>query len=172
MYDPTIFDNLKVALENRIYDLDTIERRIDILDRADIMDFAALSRALTVRFKLAGSSGIPAEVSLFADGNDLAGEILETPGSEPACTLTVRFETEVREPAEECPEIGRVLNGIWEDGVRLTQTLSWTYPAVPAVITNNIDVRFLTRIGEENMGELDGFLDSVLHAMDKLRSLR
>ena len=33
MYDPTIFENLKVAFENHVYDLDNIERKIDIKNR-------------------------------------------------------------------------------------------------------------------------------------------
>ena len=33
MYDPTVFENLKVAFENQVYDLDTIEREIRIINR-------------------------------------------------------------------------------------------------------------------------------------------
>ena len=35
MYDPTVFENLKVAFENLLYDMDNIERKINITNRTD-----------------------------------------------------------------------------------------------------------------------------------------
>ncbi|MBE1554672.1 hypothetical protein [Sporosarcina limicola] len=40
MYDPTIFENLKVAFENQVYDLDNLDQKITITNRIDRMDFA------------------------------------------------------------------------------------------------------------------------------------
>ncbi len=48
MYDPTIYDNLKVAFENHIYDLDNLEHKITIMNRMDRMDYAVLARDFLV----------------------------------------------------------------------------------------------------------------------------
>ena len=44
MYDPTIYDNLKVAFENHVYDLDNLDHKINITNRVDRMDFSILKK--------------------------------------------------------------------------------------------------------------------------------
>ena len=46
MFDPTVFDNLKVAVENEFYDLDNLDRIIDITNRRDLLDMAVMSRPM------------------------------------------------------------------------------------------------------------------------------
>ncbi|MEI0739291.1 hypothetical protein VQ056_26320 [Paenibacillus sp. JTLBN-2024] len=54
MFDPTIFENLKVALENQLYDLDNIDGLIRIIGRDDRLEMSVMSREFAIRFELAG----------------------------------------------------------------------------------------------------------------------
>ena len=168
MYDPTVFENLKVALENRVYDLDTIEREIRIINRTDQMDFAVLARKFAIEFTLFDQEEVSAEIILEASLQDLANEILEAPGENPGCTLAVRFHKHVQRETEQCSRIEEALNDIWENEVLVTQTLSFNYGEERTGFSNNIEVKFKTKINEENMREIPDFLFSVLAALNVL----
>lgn len=49
MFDPTVFDNLKVVLEGCVYDYD-LEDKIVVTGRNDIVDLATLTRTFSIRF--------------------------------------------------------------------------------------------------------------------------
>ncbi|HEX5564239.1 MAG TPA: hypothetical protein VFX34_04705 [Sporosarcina sp.] len=171
MHDPTIFENLKVAFENRIYDLDTIKREIRITHRSDQMDFAVLARKFAIQFTLFDQEEVSAEIILGASLRDLADEILETPGGNPGTSLTVRFQKHVQEAATQCPQIEEVLSDIWENEVLVIQTLSFMYGDDEFGYLNNIEVKFRTQINEENMQEIPDFLHSVLDALRVLHAI-
>ncbi|MGN7388013.1 hypothetical protein [Sporosarcina sp. SAFN-015] len=171
MYDPTVFENLKVAFENRVYDLDTIDRDIRIVNRSDQMDFAVLARKFILQFTLFHLEDVSAEIILEASLQDLADEILEAPGENPGCSLTVRFLKRVREEEEQCGQIEETLNDIWENEVLVTQTLSFIYGEDAPGYLNNIEVKFKAKINEEHMGKLPDFLNSVLDALRVLNAI-
>ncbi|WP_252504283.1 hypothetical protein [Sporosarcina sp. Marseille-Q4943] len=171
MYDPTVFENLKVAFENRVYDFDTIEREIRIMNRADQMDFAILARRFAVQFTLFHLEDVSAEIILKASLQDLADEIMETPGGNPGCTLTVRFQKRIQHEKEQCPLIEESLRDIWENEVLVVQTLSFMYGGDEPGYLNNIEVKFRTKINEENMREIPDFLHSVLDALRVLHAI-
>ena len=50
MFDPTIFDNLKVVAEGAVYDLD-LQGEILITNRIDQVDLATLSRYYAITFR-------------------------------------------------------------------------------------------------------------------------
>ena len=77
MFHPTVYENLKVAFENYLYDLDNQEAVITITNREDILDMAVMSRQFTLQFALAGHEEPTAEVRLYSSVADLAAEILE-----------------------------------------------------------------------------------------------
>lgn len=171
MYDPTVFDNLKVAIENHLYDLDNIDRKIMILNRSDQMDFAVLAREFTIRFGLVHEPDVSVEVVLEASLQELAGEILELPGKNPGCILTLRFKKYVESFEVQCKEIEEAIHAIWENEVQLTQTLSFTYKDEEPSYLDVVDVRFATKINEENMNEIEEFLDHVLVTLQVLSEI-
>ncbi|MFJ5770780.1 hypothetical protein [Psychrobacillus sp. NPDC093180] len=89
MYDPTIFENLKVAFENHVYDLDNIDHP----------------------------------------------------------------------------------NEIWEDEIELTQTLSYVYKEEASDYLDTIEIEFISKINEDNMGEIADFLDHVLETLEALHRI-
>ncbi|WP_432361163.1 hypothetical protein [Sporosarcina sp. UB5] len=172
MYDPTVFENLKVAFENRVYDLDTIEREIRIINRSDQMDFAILARRFAVQFTLYHLEDVSAEIILEASLQDLADEILETPGGNPGCSLTLHFQKHVRRrEAEQCELIEETLSDIWENEVLVVQTLSFLYGEDEPGYLNNIEVKFRTKINEDNMREIPDFIHSILDALRVLHAI-
>lgn len=71
MFDPTVFDNLKVAMENTVYDLDNLDSRIDITQRIDRLEMSVMSREFAVQFRLREHPSVTAEIQLKADLNNL-----------------------------------------------------------------------------------------------------
>lgn len=170
MFDPTVFENLKVAFENHLYDLDNIDQKILIQNRKDQMDFARLSRCLSLEFILVDQPEVTAELKLGTLLEDLAGEILEMPEAQPGCFLLLQFRKAVREPHKECEQIKQVLSSIWEEDVELTQTLSFIYGEKWGYL-NRIEVQFKSKLTEEHMGEIKDFLTYVLMSLERLNQI-
>ena len=171
MYDPTIFENLKVAFENHVYDLDTIDQKIMITNRVDRMDFAILARDFAIQFRLVDHPNVTAEIVLEASVKELAGEILELPGGNLGCSLFVRFNKHVQSVTKQCKQIEQALNAIWENEVRLTQTLSFVYEQEGASYLDIIEVKFKRKINEEHMSDIADFLNHVLETLEVLAGI-
>lgn len=169
MYDPTIFENLKVALENRVYDLDNLDQKISIINRTDRMDLATMARDFSIQFTLRESSSVEAEIVLLAPLQDLAGEILELPWPDLGCSLLLRFVKPVQNYRTQCRQIEDALHAIWEDDILITQTLSFRYgpESVPDYV-DLIEVKFRPKLNEGHMGELSDFLGHVLNTLTVL----
>ena len=170
MYDPTIFENLKVAIENQVYDLDNLERKIDITNRVDRMDFATMARDFGIQFSLVDQQDITAEIVLKASIEDLAAEMLEKPGKNPGCSLYIRFNKRV-ENITECKKIEQTLSEIWESDVELTQTLSFVFEQETSIYLDEIEVAFNHKINEQHMGDIEDFLDYVLETLEVLNDI-
>lgn len=171
MYDPTIFENLKVAIENQVYDLDNLERIIDITNRDDRMDFSVMARDFAIEFTLVDHDNVTAEIVLKASLEDLAAEILEKPDANPGCFLILRFYKQVQNVTEQCKNIEQALNGIWEEDVYITQTLSFVYGHESSSYMNMIEVVFNHKINEDHISEIPEFLDHVLETLVVLNDI-
>lgn len=173
MNDPTHFENLKVAFENRLYDLDNIQESILITNRSDLLDLADLSRKLTIELELRGRPEIRAEIVLEATVKELAGEIMEVPDIAPGCSLSLFFYKEISEVERQYPLIEEALADIWESDVAIGQTLQFPYEkgADTERFINMTEVRFLMMLSEEQMGEIVPFLEHVLESMEKLHEI-
>ncbi len=171
LYDPTIFENLKVTFENQVYDLDNLERKITITNRVDRMDFAIMARDFAVQFTLVDQPDVTAEIVLEASLKDLAGEILEVPGQKLGCTLFVQFTKHVQNVATQCKQIEHALNEIWEDDIQLTQTLNFVFEQEVPIYQDVVKVQFKAKINEEHIGDISDFLESVLETLDVLNGI-
>ncbi|MFF2888772.1 hypothetical protein [Paenibacillus sp. NPDC057967] len=171
MFDPTIFDNLKVAFENELYDLDNLDRIIDITGRKDVLDMAVMSREFSVSFRLAGSGdGVTAELVLDTSLRDLSAEILGLQGEKAACSLVILFHTEVEADGLEtrCREIERCIADIWMPEKVPVQTLSRVFGENSERYRNRVELRFSRRIGEEQMEDIPELIE---HAVRTLAAL-
>lgn len=168
MFDPSIFDNLKVAFENQLYDLDNLERTIRVTNRIDRMEMSVMSREFAIQFVLAGDERITAEIRLEASLVDLAAELLETKDGNPGCTLRLRFYMQVG-AQEECGQVQQILHRIWPELTSL-QTLSCIYGHDPAVWRNTAELMFDRKINEDQMGDIPELIEHVLRTLTELQA--
>jgi hypothetical protein len=168
MYHPTVFENLKVAFENHIYDLDSVEQEINITNRVDRMDFAIMARNFAVEFTLTNRPDVTAEIALEASLEELAAEILEKPGTTPGCTLLLRFYKRVQNVTQQCKQIEQAINEIWDRELQITQTLSFVYEQEALIYLDTIEVGFNHKINEDHMEDIADFLDHVLETLEVL----
>jgi hypothetical protein len=171
MYDPTIFENLKIAFENHVYDLDNIDHEINITNRVDRMDFSVFARDFAIQFTLADQQDVTAEIVLEASLEELAAEILEQPGKNPGCALYLRFYKRVQNVTKQCKQIEQALKDIWEPDVQLTQTLSFVYEHEASSYQDIIEVAFAHKINEKHMGDIADFLDHVIETLEVLNGI-
>lgn len=172
MYDPTIFDNLKVTFENQVYDLDNLDRKITITNRVDRMDFAIMARDFAIQFTLVDQPDVTAAIILEASLKDLAGEILEVPEQKLGCTLFVQFTKHVQSVATQCKQIEHALYSIWENDIQLTQTVSFVFEQGAHCYQDMIEVKFNSKINEEHMGDIVDFIDSVMETLEALNAIK
>ncbi|NMO96105.1 hypothetical protein [Paenibacillus lemnae] len=168
MFHPTIFDNLKVALENIIYDLDNLDSQVLVTGREDILNMADMSRSISIMFEPVPAEGISAEVCLQASLKDLAAELLETPGEEPGCHLTLRFYIQICEEKQTCSAIEKLLYDIWNLHLPPVQILSHHFGDAPGIVNNKIEIAFPQQINENNMSDLPDMVEHMLITIKKL----
>lgn len=166
MFDPTVFDNLKVAFENELYDWDNLEQRIAISGRKDTVELSVMEREFKLQFHLPDAREIKGEVRLYASLRNLAAEILEQSEIEPSCLLSVYFYMAVEE--EKCQEIDELLREIWEPAVTISQTLSYVYGEQASKKMNTIELDFIRHINEEQMGDIPELVQYMIESLEKL----
>ncbi len=168
LFDPTIIDNLKVALENEVYDLDNLTGQVRVTNRIDRLDLAVMAREFAIRLALRDRPDIAAEIRLEASLRDLAAELLELPGETPACTLSIRFELAVEDADLQCPRLDEILRDIWQPEQPPVQTLSYVYGQAHAIYRCSAELRFARRIDEDQMGDIPDLVDHVLRTLSAL----
>jgi hypothetical protein len=171
MFDPTVFDNLKVAMENTVYDLDNLDSRIDITQRIDRLEMSVMSREFAVQFRLREHPGVTAEIQLKADLNNLAAEILEIKDQVPGCVLLLSFYMEIREIESHCSRIENILAEIWKPDLRPVQTLSQIYGEKTSTYQNRIELRFSRQINEDQMEDIPELLEHILLTLMELNKV-
>jgi hypothetical protein len=168
MFDPTVFDNLKVAFENQLYDLDNLDKEITIVSRHDRLEMATMSREFRLGFTLRANANVTAEICLDASLSDLADEILEEPEKNPGCTLRLFFYMTVEDPDTECPLIESILTQIWTPPSRPEQTLQYTYDKQQKHYQNTAEVHFDRKVNENQMEDLPNLIDHILDSLEAL----
>ncbi|MBO7748904.1 hypothetical protein I8J29_32500 [Paenibacillus sp. MWE-103] len=170
MFDPTVFDNLKVAVENYVYDLDNLDGRIVITHRVDRLEMAVMARVFALQFTLAQGSGITAEIRLEASLKELAAEILDQQGAAPGCALRLRFFMPVEDVGRTCAFVEERLTDIWQPEMPPTQTISYLYGEADPGYQNEVEVHFNRKINEEQMEDLPGLIEHMLKSLDALEA--
>ncbi|WFR64945.1 hypothetical protein P9222_13490 [Paenibacillus amylolyticus] len=157
MFDPTVYDNLKVGFENYLYDMDNLDERIQITGRKDRLEMAVMSREFTLQFSLRNRPEVTGEVLLSSSLEELAAEILETPGAHPGCRLELRFSMVVKEPEEKCPAILPIMQKSWPEQ-RICQNVQYIFDEQPMKYNVTAHVYFDRSVNEDQMGILLNFV--------------
>ncbi|WP_408009258.1 hypothetical protein ACJROX_02775 [Pseudalkalibacillus sp. A8] len=167
MNDPTIFDNLKVAFENYVYDLDNMSGEVTVSNRTDKMEMASMSRAFSLQFILSDQQDVTAEIFLASSLEDLSAEIMDSSGENPGCTLLIRFYKEIEDVQNDCGQIEQIMQTIW-DQRPLTQTISFDYSPDQTKFMNKIEVGFNRKINEDQIQDIPALIDHVLETLVQL----
>ncbi|QHT63750.1 hypothetical protein GXP70_05590 [Paenibacillus lycopersici] len=173
MFDPTIFDNLKVAVENYVYDLDNLDARVVVTHRVDRLELAVMAKVFALQFALAKGSGITADIRLEASLKDLAAEILEQEGVSPGCGVRIRFYMPVDDIETVCANVERTLTEIWQPDMPPTQMLSFLYGEDRSAQSyqNEIEVHFNRKINEGQMEDIPELIEHMVQSLEALEAL-
>lgn len=173
MFDPTIFDNLKVVAEGAVYDLD-LQGEILITNRIDQIDLAKLSRFYAVTFRKAdeGEDSVHGELRIYAGVDDLAMEIMEKDVQSIGCYIEIVFSTSIKDPEKNCEIIQLELLDVWGNRPFITQMLSFTYdPTHQIEWQDTVFLKFERKIGEAQVDDLPVMVDYMVESIDHLNKL-
>ncbi|WEG13822.1 hypothetical protein PU629_05500 [Pullulanibacillus sp. KACC 23026] len=166
MFDPTVYDNLKVVLEGSVYDLD-LSGDIEISDRSDIIDLAKMARAYSVGFKKT-QSPIEGLLILATDADSWAGEVLEDGYGPYPCELMIQFFIQIKEVDHDCSGIRFRLNQIWRDlKPKIEQQLSFIY-GQDQTITNQITLTLPEPVDELFIMDIPIVLNKMIETLNSL----
>lgn len=190
MFDPTVYENLKVVLEGAVYDRD-LDGSVLVTGREDWVNLAVMARSYRIAFQLAdraadasgsaeASQGgadrpVEAELVLSTELADLASEILELDTETPGCSLVVSFRMKLQagQPVEPvCQDILASMRRLWGGRFGVQQTLSFEYGEEPAAMTNRIRLLFGRRFGEEVAEDFAQILDHTVLALRELERIQ
>lgn len=170
MFDPTVFENLKVIVEGAVYDFD-LHGDILVTDRKDVMDLASLSRMYSISFQLTEpfKTMVEATFSLSVDAKNLSGEILEVPQFIPGCEMKLEFSFEMEQPEIGCEEIETLLHSIWGKERMITQKISYEYNKQAISYHNKVEVLFQKSITEDHVDDL---IAVISHMIETVRTIQ
>lgn len=171
MFDPTIFDNLKVVLEGELYDLD-LDGVISITDRKDIVDLATMSRHYQCSFSFKkAQSDITTTVHLRASSNDLYGEILEL-NKTIGASLEIEFTIPIKNVEHEPMIIETTIKDTWNHRPIIEQRISydWNEPTTYKTVAS---LSFNRSINEDQISDLHAVINVIIQTVENVgRSLK
>ncbi|MGF9698454.1 MULTISPECIES: hypothetical protein [Paenibacillus] len=170
MFDPTVYDNLKVGFENHLYDLDNLDEIIHISNRKDNLEMASMSREFILEFCLRQHTEVKGEVVLRSSLEAIAAEILETPGGQPGCHLELRFSVMTLEPEVLCPAIRSIVQLSWP-AQRLVQNIHYVYGESSTLYNVSTNVYFDRSVNEDQMGDIPELCEHLVNVLTQLVQL-
>lgn len=169
MFDPTIFDNIKVVLEGQIYEYD-LNEKIVISNRQDLIDLALMNRRFLIQFGLKNDiKDIKAEIQLSASTEDLACEILEVDNQEMnGCTLKIIYYINISNFSL-CNEIKLILRKIWGERPSIEQKVIYKITDDENNnILNETTLLFNRKINEKNIADIE---EIIIFSIESLGAL-
>lgn len=168
MFDPTIYENLKIILEGLVYDLD-FDGHLTVTDRKDIVDLASMSRKYSIEVSVQGKKGpVKALIDLEAGLKDLADEIMERETSQTGCRFSVTYYVMVQDIEAECTKIGEGLRNIWGTRGEVTQKVSYIFGLPRGSYQNEAKVEVRDKLHVENNEQLEEYLERMMTAVEQI----
>jgi hypothetical protein len=177
MFDPSIFDNLKVVVEGELYDLER-DGAIQIANRQDLLDLAGMSRTFSMCFHLPGCAGNQAELRLYSELRDFAFELanLRITDFRPGCALQLVYRLEDWQPDEsQLRSLQQLIYTLWKDEISLRQQL-----VIPYSSDGSQDEKWVTRyeailtykqkVDESHITQIRPFLEHAIEALNHLQT--
>ncbi|MDF2962739.1 MAG: hypothetical protein K0S39_4474 [Paenibacillus sp.] len=167
MFDPTIFDNLKVVLEGAVYDLD-LNGSVQITGRSDRLELSSMSRSFGMEAVRRQNGAVVGRILLTASLADLAAELLAESGAQPGCGLKLTFIFPIRDMELDCALAAKQMTDLWGDGVTVSQRVSMEYGKQPLRLENCLTVQFIRKLDERQIDDIPSLLEHFLLSMERL----
>ncbi len=176
MFDPTIFDNVKVMLEGEVYDQD-LAGIIQVAAREDLVDLASLSRTFRIAFRTKPSAGrYTGWVELSSSLRNIAAEILEQPEAEAGCSLTVSFAATIAEargaektnPQVICAQADKAVKAVWGGQYQLEQQVTHTYGFGKETVSHTVLLLFGRTFSEAVIDDLPELVSHTIKTLEHL----
>lgn len=170
LFDPTIYENIKVVIEGAIYDLD-LAKKVTIINRIDRIELSTMSRYYAIQFELLNQPKISSELCLTAHISDFASEILEQVDHGRGCNLEIRFHTTIDDLVAECNTIHIQLQNIWGNEHEIEQEISFQFNEHEAPkYHNEITLHFQQKMNENHIDDMPRLIDHILQSLELLGS--
>ncbi|MBU9720633.1 MULTISPECIES: hypothetical protein [Bacillaceae] len=167
MFDPTIFDNLKVVLEGNLYDRD-FSKRIKVIGRKDIVDLAVMSREFVMQFQELGNTEYPmAELKLISTMKDFSSEMILGDPNSSGCTIYISYYTVIKDE-DVCRLINNKLDKLWNGSAIISQELSYIWNDQNKV-KNKITLDFNRKINEDQIDDIPRLIDMSIESLQLLK---
>ncbi|MDB5053121.1 MAG: hypothetical protein JWM44_1171 [Bacilli bacterium] len=171
MFDPTIYENMKIIIEGAVYDLD-LAGNLLVTNRSDRVELSTMSRAYFIQFKLLGKGETVAEIYLAATTADLSAEILEKSSLTPGCIFEISFMLPVHQLDEDCIEIQQILQEIWGDSCVIKQKLFFEYgEGKREAYGNEVVLDFGRKFSESIVDDIPSLLDHIMISLQQLNQI-
>ncbi|MFE5317387.1 hypothetical protein ACFQ88_01645 [Paenibacillus sp. NPDC056579] len=167
MFDPTIFDNLKVVFEGAMYDLD-LGGSVQIVNRLDRVELSTMSRSFSMEAVRRPGGVVKGSFVLTASLADLSAELLAEPGKQPGCSLELAFTFPVSDIDKDCAEAEQLMRSIWGEGPVIRQTVHTAYGEQPRQLRNHLTVHFVRKLDERQIEDIPSLLEHMESSMEQL----
>ncbi|WP_456278663.1 hypothetical protein [Bacillus sp. AK128] len=160
MFDPTIFDNLKVVVEGAVYDRD-LEGELTVINRKDMIDLATMSRHYLITFKLPDQTRACCSWELASTVSQLSSELLVLNKEKMGCSTEITFKMDLDQSSGDVTGLQSIVSNVWGDREIKTKIIS----DFPETGQNEVEIKliFNRTIQEE---DIDDLLD-MFHYMEK-----
>jgi hypothetical protein len=171
MFDPTIFDNLKVVFEGAVYDMDLIGT-IQITDRTDRVELSSMSRSFGMEMIRAQEGRTQCRFLLAASVADLSAELLADQAIQPGCSLVLTFTFPITDMEQDCAAASKLIADIWGDDPQVEQCVMMKYGQKPVQMSCKLTVHFNKKLDERHIDDIPSLLEHLLLSMEQLDERR
>lgn len=166
MFDPTIYENLKVVVEGELYDRDS-DGEIAIINREDIVNLATMSRSYLVTFTLKNSPQLfTATIKLNATANDLYREIL-TENQQIGCKLILFLQGPIKDIVKTPALIEDLLADKWNKRPIIEQQIffDWKKSEIKKCFLK-IKLTFNRNINEDHISDFSEIITLLINSLE------
>jgi hypothetical protein len=171
MFDPTIYENLKVVIEGEIYDRD-LEGEIAIIDRQDQVNLATMSRTYSITFQsLSCSPLFYATVKLEAGPDDLYGEILEKDEGF-GCKLLLIIKGPINDVTKTPPLIQEKLENLWGRRPTINQQIYFDWSmGKHTTYYSKTRLYFDRKVNEEHISDFPEIISLLIESLEAVEDI-
>jgi hypothetical protein len=166
MFDPIVFDNLKVVVEGEVYDLD-LEGHVSVVNREDYVDLARFSRVYRISFQQ--TSSVVASLLLTTHIDHIHAELCGNKQMKPGCLIEIDFILSQTSPftPEQCAKYEEDLRAIW--GGERTVEQRVTHLVGTNEYKNEMKIKFNRYIYEDQVDDIVEMIDYMLETIQHLK---